>query len=369
VFSFSKSANQKELSKIFWRKTMDKANDLETRLLSLSDREIFEIVSEDSKMYSDEAVETAREIARLRGLVSDLGDEFKVITAGGRENGPLDALLIKGLFSKKLINPESLLYVESRQQWLPLREVFDITRWNVDPNYQTAKTINLTAKPVVTEAPPKIETVKTQAPQADAPIIETSTRTGQSSVEKSSEERLPAFIAHNLGDVSLASYRGAGGWLLLFAVFMVIWRLYGILLLQTQLLAGPRNVYNFGMTVVAIEYVVGLFAVILLLFESRQAVLVTKIYLAGLLVFNIALLILSILGGGVASVLSSDKIYLTSGEHLINVLKQIALGRFIVLDPSIVHTAFVAVLVIFAFLYFSTSRRVRATYFSNDETD
>src|SRR5438128_1321914 len=103
---------------------MDKANDLETRLLSLSDREIFEIVSEDSKMYSDEAVETAREIARMRGLVSELGEEFKVITAGGRENGPLDALLIKGLFSKKLINPESLLYVEARQQWLPLREVF-----------------------------------------------------------------------------------------------------------------------------------------------------------------------------------------------------------------------------------------------------
>src|SRR4051794_5868281 len=124
------SANQKELSKIFWRKTMDKTNDLETRLLSLSDKEIFELISDDSKMYSDEAVETARQIAHIRGLVSEFGEEFKVITAGGRENGPLDALIIKGLFLKKLINSESLLYIESRQQWLPLREVFDITRWN-----------------------------------------------------------------------------------------------------------------------------------------------------------------------------------------------------------------------------------------------
>lgn len=343
---------------------MDKANDLETRLLSLSDREIFEIVSEDSKMYSDEAVETAREIARMRGLVSELGEEFKVITAGGRENGPLDALLIKGLFSKKLINPESLLYVESRQQWLPLREVFDITRWNVDPTYQTAKSINLPARPIVTEAPPKIETVKTQAPQAGAPIVENSTSAG-----KSSEERLPAFIAHNLGDASLATYSGAGGWLLLFAVFMVIWRLYGILLLQTQLLAGPRNVYNFGMAVVAVEYIFGLFAVILLLFESRQAVLVAKIYLIGLLVFNIALLVIAIQGGETASVLSTDKIYLASGEHFINVLKQIGLGRFIVLEPSLVHTIFVALFVVLALLYFSKSRRVRATYLSNDETD
>ena len=40
--------------------------------------------------------------------------EYKIITTSGRENGPLDVDTIRGLFVRKLIDENTLVFVASR---------------------------------------------------------------------------------------------------------------------------------------------------------------------------------------------------------------------------------------------------------------
>src|SRR5947209_1778328 len=55
--------------------------------------------------------------------------EYKIITAGGRENGPLDVDTIRSLFAKNLINKDTLVFVPSLNKWTRLAEVFDVSKW------------------------------------------------------------------------------------------------------------------------------------------------------------------------------------------------------------------------------------------------
>ncbi len=55
--------------------------------------------------------------------------EYKIITAGGRENGPLDVDTIRDLFNRKLINADTLVFDPSLNQWKRLADVFNITGW------------------------------------------------------------------------------------------------------------------------------------------------------------------------------------------------------------------------------------------------
>src|SRR6266496_2054267 len=108
----------------------DLTSGLLSRLADMSDNELLRIINDRPEMYRDEVLQMARTLARRRGLIIDLEDkEFKVITAGGHEQGPLDVLVIKDLYLKKSISRESLVHVASRNQWLPLNEVFNVDRW------------------------------------------------------------------------------------------------------------------------------------------------------------------------------------------------------------------------------------------------
>lgn len=114
---------------------------LENSLLNSSDEQLLQIISNSANLYRDEVIQLAIGIAKSRGLISNYPDkEFKVITAGGRENGPLDVELIKEIYLKDLINDESLVHVSSCNQWLSLKNVFDTTRWK---NLNTEQLDNL----------------------------------------------------------------------------------------------------------------------------------------------------------------------------------------------------------------------------------
>ena len=65
-------------------------------------------------------------------MASPTDTEYKIITAGGRENGPLDVDTIRGLFARKLIDKNTLVYSASLNQWLRLEVLFDLSKWETD---------------------------------------------------------------------------------------------------------------------------------------------------------------------------------------------------------------------------------------------
>lgn len=109
---------------------------LQNHLLNASNTELLQVINNSGNLYRTEVVHYAQEVARSKGLISSYPDiEFKVITTGGRENGPLDAGLIKEIYLKGLINDETLVHVDSCSKWLPLREVLTTNGWkqtNID---------------------------------------------------------------------------------------------------------------------------------------------------------------------------------------------------------------------------------------------
>jgi hypothetical protein len=103
---------------------------LATRLQASTDQELLEMISNADNLYRNEVIELAREIGLSRGLISNFPDEeFKLITAGGRENGPLDVVLIKEIYLKGSIHNDTLVYVNSIHRWFPVKDVFDIQNW------------------------------------------------------------------------------------------------------------------------------------------------------------------------------------------------------------------------------------------------
>ncbi len=100
------------------------------RLQTCTDEELLQMISNANHLYQEEVIQLARETAKLRGLISNFSDEeFKVITAGGRENGPLDVVLIEEIYLKGSINKDTLIQVNSCNKWLPLKDVFQTKSW------------------------------------------------------------------------------------------------------------------------------------------------------------------------------------------------------------------------------------------------
>lgn len=62
-------------------------------------------------------------------MASLIDSEYKIITVGGRENGPLDTNTIHGLFTRGLVNKDTLVLVPSTNEWKPLGVVFDLAEW------------------------------------------------------------------------------------------------------------------------------------------------------------------------------------------------------------------------------------------------
>jgi hypothetical protein len=123
-------------------------NKLATRLQASFDQELLEMISNADNLYRKEVTELAREIGISRGLISNFPDEeFKLITAGGRENGPLDVVLIKEIYLKGAINNDTLVYVNSIHRWFPLKEVFPTENWNqANQNQESENPTNINSE-------------------------------------------------------------------------------------------------------------------------------------------------------------------------------------------------------------------------------
>lgn len=92
----------------------------------LSDESLREILNSPAGVYRDDAVTIARRVEEMRGIPLDAPEEYKVITAGGRENGPFDTSIIRNLYLDGLITKDTLVYRPSLNQWLPLSAVFPV---------------------------------------------------------------------------------------------------------------------------------------------------------------------------------------------------------------------------------------------------
>ncbi len=328
---------------------MDKTNDLSIRLAHLSDKELLQVLSDNSKIYSDEAIQTVQQIAHSRGLLSNFANnEFKVITTGGRENGPFDVITIKDLFLKKLINEESLLYVDSQGQWLSLQEVFNTTLWTTKDE-EVKEIVDLTNESYVNSA--KI----TARPDK--------LKTGNPKTAKPEKKQSANIVDANTVSEIPSQYSGVGGWLKVFVYFLLLVRLFGLIVLNNQLDRSPPTIRNFALTIGIIDYAIGVIIALLLVFKAKKVVFVVKIYLICLPIINLIFLFSAIFGGKDIKFLMADKVFLLSYQAIGVILIQITtMGRFIVIQPNIAQTLFLICLATIWYLYFTFSKRVKATY-------
>ena len=100
--------------------------ELRKKISNLSDEEITRMLNSSSGVYRDEALTVAKRVQEMRRIPLEAAEEYKVITTGGRENGPFDTSIIRQLYLDELIDKETLIYVQSANQWRPISSVFPI---------------------------------------------------------------------------------------------------------------------------------------------------------------------------------------------------------------------------------------------------
>ncbi len=104
----------------------------QNHLLNSSDAELLQMLDNNQYLYHNEVIEDAQQVANSRGLISHYPDkEFNVITKDGRESGSVGVEAIKEIYLKNLITDESIVHVNSRSQWFPLKDVFDTNAWKL----------------------------------------------------------------------------------------------------------------------------------------------------------------------------------------------------------------------------------------------
>ncbi len=292
---------------------MDKISDLSNQLANLSDEELLTILFDSSTMYSNEAIQTAKIIAELRGLVSKFNDiEFKVITTDGRENGRLNVLNLKDLFLKKLINEESLLYVESKNQWFTLKEIFNIDYWepgDKQVNFRNESSINTTNN-TTNDLTDELKNQITEQSQENHSINNT--------------------------NINASRYEGVGGWLGFFVFSLLFCRPFGLVMTNANLQYAPQNVAKFWLVAGLIDVGLGVIVALILLCQFRLAPLITKIYL-------LFVIIGSILFPFLATAVLGNSVKIRLGEMIASMVIPISLT-------------------IVWLIYFSVSKRVKATY-------
>lgn len=95
----------------------------------LSRRNLEEIIRTDRTQGRQAAHDLIKQLILPGDEENPANVEYKIITAGGRENGPLDVDTIRDLFDRKLINSDTLVFDPSLNQWRRLADVFNITNW------------------------------------------------------------------------------------------------------------------------------------------------------------------------------------------------------------------------------------------------
>ncbi|HEV2705127.1 MAG TPA: DUF2569 family protein [Pyrinomonadaceae bacterium] len=318
---------------------------------AISDDDLLTIISNPGD-YNVEVVDGARLEAQLRGLVGRFDDaEYKTITPDGREHTHLDVVTLKGLYLSGFLNRESPVFVASQNQWLPLAQVFDVSRWQA-----TGEVTPPSISPGETGTP-RARTPRTQTTVqdtylgADFPLQQPAPLATSGALPPTTYANSPVSAAQLSGLSAYSEYKGVGGWL----AFFIVWQLacrplsmcgammngttnFPLTSTLTSFLVGVSHVLNFGTFVFGV--IVG---VSLLRSTDASVVELTKKYLIALLgvtVFDILLIALT------------DLPWFFKGP---------ALGQAF-------STAFITgIYVLIWYQYFTKSKRVQATYLEEDE--
>lgn len=195
--------------------------DIQAELSGLSDDDLLKLITNPSPLHRDEVQKVAKQVAAVRGLISQFPDnEFKVITAGGRENGPLDISLIKDLFTSGLIDEKTLVFVESVGSWHPLDRVFECQKWNSRP----PETNSTPAREVVATLVPPEKPIEVMPPKMLAAGVEGQMQTA----ERQPDDQAVPTIAGREYDEELERLRGPGGWIMVFIFLYVLGGFLGL---------------------------------------------------------------------------------------------------------------------------------------------
>lgn len=304
---------------------------MDDRFATLKDEQLLEMLAEQG-LYRDEVIERVRQISRRRGLISNFDQmAFRVIRADGQDVGPLDALGIRDLFQQHSLLDTSLLYVDSLNRWTPLSEVFETSFWVVG---------DATLSPAKGPIEPRLaETAITKS--SDSPNDFDSSPTTPPN---------PLDTTPQTSNSQDASLKGVGGWLLWFIIGQLVCRP----LQFVGTLSGPNSAnasqiadrFPFTATVINIEKIVMIasialgviVALALLRTDDSRPVTLAKIYLVANTVFSLLLAIL----------------------YSTNDLPDKA--RSDLITQGISNLVVTSILCGIWFLYFTKSRRVRATY-------
>lgn len=299
---------------------MDKINDLSNQLANLSDKELLTILYDSSKMYSDEAIRNAKIIAEFRGLISNFDDlVFKVITTDGRENEQIHVLTLKDLFLKNLINDESLLFVESKNQWFPLKQVFNTEYWKIEDEEIAILRKKDSSNAINSSTNDLSDGLKNH-------ITET----------EDVQKNQPANIV-NVNNIP-SHYSRVGGWLSFFIFLLLVLRPpFGLVGTMAKADYLPTEIAKLLFTVSVVDVGLGVIVgLILLISRSRLAPIIAQIYL-------VIVLLSSILLPFIANSVLGNKLATKPGDIFASIIVS-------------------APLTIIWLIYFSVSKRVKATY-------
>lgn len=170
------------------------------------------------------------------------------------------------------------------------------------------------------------------------------------------------------------SSRKAGGWTKAFALYLMFVGLTSIAISDAFLAYSSPTVHKFWMILQTSISVFGILVGAMLRVSSspsRFAPLLVKVYLTIILLLNLIFLFLEIVGscsicfdGLITS--HTKFVFHYSVRVFWDQLIPAVLGRFVTPAPNILQTLIVVSWVIIWFLYFSYSKRVKATYFADE---
>lgn len=320
---------------------------------AISDDDLLTIIGSPGD-YSAEVVDGARLEAQLRGLIGRFADaEYKTLTPDGQEHAHVDVVTLKGLYLSGFLNRDAPVYVASEKRWLPLAQVFDVSRWEASGE---------TFRPQTQQGEPGGAPHQSMPPPTQTALRDAYLGAGfgvpQSQPLATSGALPPTTYANTAASATptpapplYPEYKGVGGWLALFIVWQLACRpltFCGAMASENarfphrypmaSFILGLEGLLNFGTLLFGI--IVG---VALLRSTDESVVNLTKKYLLTLLGVSVFEIILRAL---------TDLPWFFKGP---------ALGQ------AISGAFFTGIYVLIWHQYFTKSKRVQATYLDENQ--
>jgi hypothetical protein len=189
----------------------------------ISDDDLLTIIGNPGD-YSAEVIDGARLEAQLRGLIGRFDDEeYKIVRPDGGERLHLDVVTLKGLYLAGYLNRESPIFVASQNRWLPLAQVFDVSRWQATGEESLPR---IPSGEPGTARPRRRQqtTLRDRDRGADFPTPQQAPLVPSGALPPTTYANTAASSTTLSGISNYSEYKGVGGWLALFIVWQVACR-------------------------------------------------------------------------------------------------------------------------------------------------